>query len=157
MGMNYYIGSNGMFISENQLMRKRNIRYVDLNQDEMMHYKYIKREKLPNGKYRYYYAVNDGRPELDTGTGYSNKFTRGKTLSGPNGRLKDSSLNDSVKKFTRGKTLSGPNGKLKDTNIKDAIANVNSNQKKKRRTSSKSLSDRGRQAVKNILDKLGIN
>ncbi len=29
--------------------------YVDLDEGEMLHFKYIKREKLPNGKYRYYY------------------------------------------------------------------------------------------------------
>lgn len=29
--------------------------YIDLNEGELMHWKYIKREKLPNGKWRYYY------------------------------------------------------------------------------------------------------
>lgn len=29
--------------------------YIDLDSDEIMHWKYIKREKLANGKYRYYY------------------------------------------------------------------------------------------------------
>lgn len=31
------------------------IRYVDLDEDEIFHWKYIKRNKLPNGKWRYYY------------------------------------------------------------------------------------------------------
>ena len=29
--------------------------YIDLDDGELMHWKYIKREKLPNGKWRYYY------------------------------------------------------------------------------------------------------
>lgn len=29
--------------------------YIDLDEDELVHWKYIKREKLPNGKWRYYY------------------------------------------------------------------------------------------------------
>lgn len=35
------------------------IYYIDLDEDEMMHWKYIKREKLPNGKYRYYYDQSE--------------------------------------------------------------------------------------------------
>lgn len=50
-----------------------NIAYIDLDPDEIMHWKYIKREKLANGKYRYYYdqssldtkkkATNDAQAE----------------------------------------------------------------------------------------------
>lgn len=32
-----------------------NTAYIDLDEGELMHWKYIKREKLPNGKWRYYY------------------------------------------------------------------------------------------------------
>lgn len=35
------------------------IYYVDLAEDEMVHFKYIKREKLPNGRYRYYYSQSE--------------------------------------------------------------------------------------------------
>ena len=31
------------------------IAYIDLDSNEVMHWKYIKRNKLPNGKWRYYY------------------------------------------------------------------------------------------------------
>lgn len=37
------------------LMHAVDIRYVDLNADEVMHWKYIKKKKLDNGKWRYYY------------------------------------------------------------------------------------------------------
>lgn len=33
----------------------KTIYYIDLNENELVHWRYIKREKLPNGKYRYYY------------------------------------------------------------------------------------------------------
>ena len=33
----------------------RGSRKIELSDDELMHWKYIKRVKLPNGKYRYYY------------------------------------------------------------------------------------------------------
>lgn len=39
----------------NAIMRADAIAYIDLDEGEMMHWKYIKREKLPNGKWRYYY------------------------------------------------------------------------------------------------------
>lgn len=53
----YYITSNGSFINEDQYIQhsRRNIRYVDLREDEVFHWKYIKRVKLPGGGYRYYY------------------------------------------------------------------------------------------------------
>lgn len=35
------------------------IKYIDLNTGELMHWKYIKREKLPNGKWRYYYDESE--------------------------------------------------------------------------------------------------
>jgi hypothetical protein len=36
-----------------------NIAYIDLDEGELMHWKYIKRVKLPNGKYRYYYDQSE--------------------------------------------------------------------------------------------------
>lgn len=33
--------------------------YVDLDPDEIVHFLYIKKEKLPNGKYRYYYDQSE--------------------------------------------------------------------------------------------------
>lgn len=38
--------------------------YVDLDEGELMHWKYIKRKKLPNGKWRYYYDVNQLKDDL---------------------------------------------------------------------------------------------
>lgn len=33
--------------------------YIDLDEGELMHWKYIKREKLPNGKWRYFYDKDE--------------------------------------------------------------------------------------------------
>lgn len=41
------------------LMHGGNISYIDLDEDEIMHWKYIKRVKLSNGKWRYYYDERD--------------------------------------------------------------------------------------------------
>lgn len=44
-----------MNTSVDMLMHGGDIRYIDLDEGELCHWKYIKREKLPNGKWRYYY------------------------------------------------------------------------------------------------------
>lgn len=41
------------------LMHSDNISYIDLDEGELMHWKYIKREKLSNGKWRYYYDQSE--------------------------------------------------------------------------------------------------
>lgn len=46
------------------LMHGDNIGYIDLNEDEICHWKYVKREKLPNGKWRYYYDVDQLKDDL---------------------------------------------------------------------------------------------
>lgn len=56
---NYILTPDWNFISADELIYSRNIRYIDLDTDEMMHWKYIKRVKLSNGKYRYYYDEKD--------------------------------------------------------------------------------------------------
>lgn len=55
---NYILTPNASFISESELMHGRNISYIDLDEDEMMHWKYIYKKKI-NGKWRYYYDVGD--------------------------------------------------------------------------------------------------
>lgn len=55
MSKDYVLTKNGSFIPIQELTHGRNTRYIDLDEDEMMHWQYIKRVKLPNGKYRYYY------------------------------------------------------------------------------------------------------
>ena len=45
------------------LMHSGDIRYIDLDEGELCHWKYIKREKLSNGKYRYYYDY--GQKQLE--------------------------------------------------------------------------------------------
>ena len=42
-----------------ELYHEDNIAYIDLDEGELMHWKYIKREKLPNGKWRYYYDESE--------------------------------------------------------------------------------------------------
>lgn len=51
----YILTSDGVFIRQDELFHGRDICYIDLDPDELVHWKYIKRVKLPNGKYRYYY------------------------------------------------------------------------------------------------------
>lgn len=46
------------------LMHGSNISYVDLDENELVHFKYIKREKLSNGRYRYYYDVDQLKDDL---------------------------------------------------------------------------------------------
>lgn len=41
------------------LMHSDTIAYIDLDEDEIMHWKYIKKERRPNGKWRYYYDWKD--------------------------------------------------------------------------------------------------
>lgn len=43
----------------NALIHGDDIRYIDLDEDEIMHWKYIKKKKLSNGKWRYYYRDDD--------------------------------------------------------------------------------------------------
>lgn len=42
-----------------ELYHGDNIAYIDLDEDEICHWKYIKREKLPNGKWRYFYDQSE--------------------------------------------------------------------------------------------------
>ena len=42
-----------------ELFHSYNIAYVDLDANEICHFKYIKREKLSNGKWRYYYDQSE--------------------------------------------------------------------------------------------------
>lgn len=60
--MSKYVIKNGILIevrndalTHGNTASKKRISYIDLDADEIAHFKYIKREKLPNGKYRYYY------------------------------------------------------------------------------------------------------
>lgn len=47
--------------------------YIDLWPNEMMHWKYLKREKLPNGKYRYWYDKESLKKDINTKLGISAK------------------------------------------------------------------------------------
>ena len=42
-----------------ELIHCNNTIYIDLDADVIVHWKYVKREKLANGKYRYYYDESD--------------------------------------------------------------------------------------------------
>lgn len=52
--MDYYARITGE-TSIGELYHNAELAYVDLDAGELVHFKYVKREKLPNGKYRYYY------------------------------------------------------------------------------------------------------
>ena len=74
--MSKYILMHGTFVevSDNAITHRK-LAYVDLEPDEAMHWKYVKREKLSNGKYRYYYDQS----ELDAAKAEMDKAA--KTLS----------------------------------------------------------------------------
>lgn len=56
--------------------RDDNIAYIDLDEGELMHWKYIKREKLPNGKWRYYYDKDALKNDVKAATNsVRNKFS----------------------------------------------------------------------------------
>lgn len=42
-----------------ELYHSDNVAYIDLDEDEICHWKYIKRVKLPNGKWRYFYDQSE--------------------------------------------------------------------------------------------------
>lgn len=47
-----------------ELLHGENIAYIDLDEGELMHWKYIKKKKLPNGKWRYYYDVDSLKKDV---------------------------------------------------------------------------------------------
>lgn len=47
--------------------------YIDLAEGELMHWKYIKRVKLPNGKYRYYYDADSLKNDARNAIGINQK------------------------------------------------------------------------------------
>jgi hypothetical protein len=52
------------------------IRYIDLDEDELMHWKYIKREKV-NGKWRYYYDIGEKeKHEADVATRAASRYAK---------------------------------------------------------------------------------
>ena len=61
-----------LFSTEDSIVHSENMCYVDVGEDEIFHWKYIKREKLPNGKWRYYYDLeelkNDAKKTVDKTT-----------------------------------------------------------------------------------------
>lgn len=68
----YYITGNGLFV-EIDSSNTRTIQYVDLDPDELVHFKYIKKVKLSNGKFRYYYDWDELKN--DTVGAIKNKVT----------------------------------------------------------------------------------
>ena len=62
--------------SEGKLMHTQRLAYVDLDEGELAHFKYIKREKLPNGKWRYYYDAEQMKTDFKDSTGITarNKY-----------------------------------------------------------------------------------
>ena len=50
--------------SQYVLHNNGSLSYVDLDDSELMHWKYVKKKRLPNGKWRYYYDVNQLKNDL---------------------------------------------------------------------------------------------
>lgn len=49
------------------------VSYIDLAEGELMHWKYIKRVKLPNGKWRYYYDADSLKNDARNAIGINQK------------------------------------------------------------------------------------
>jgi hypothetical protein len=54
-------------------LQHNGIEYVDLDEDVIIHWKYIKRKKLANGKWRYYYDQSELDKRLETAVRKSNQ------------------------------------------------------------------------------------
>ena len=65
---------NKYIIIDGKLYRHSDIRYIDLSEGEMMHWKYLRRVKLPNGKYRYYYEKDNNKLNIGRTQKYSPTF-----------------------------------------------------------------------------------
>lgn len=50
-----------------------NVGYIDLDEGELMHWKYIKKVKLPNGKWRYYYDMDSLKNDAGNAIGINQK------------------------------------------------------------------------------------
>lgn len=72
MPSNYILTPTGSFVNESELRHGLNICYIDLDEGELAHFKYIYKKKV-NGKWRYYYDVGDaGYTNGNTGKKPSN-------------------------------------------------------------------------------------
>ena len=56
---------------DGKLMHTQRLAYVDLDEGEIIHFKYLKKEKLANGKWRYYYDVTQLKNDFKDATGLS--------------------------------------------------------------------------------------
>lgn len=56
-----------LYSDEEPIVHSENMCYVDVGDDEIFHWKYIKREKLPNGKWRYYYDWDELKKDAKEG------------------------------------------------------------------------------------------
>lgn len=47
-----------------ELIHGKKLAYIDLDEGELLHWKYIKKKKLPNGKWRYYYDFDSLKKDV---------------------------------------------------------------------------------------------
>lgn len=66
--MEKYIAING------KLYAHSDIAYIDLDEGEMMHWKYLRRERAANGKWRYYYEKDNNKLNIGRTQKYSPTF-----------------------------------------------------------------------------------
>lgn len=90
-----------------ELYHSNNIAYIDLDEDEICHWKYIKREKLPNGKWRYFYDQSELDAMRDEyKTAQSNAWRAGAEWGNAKGETKKAYENkkkaDTDHNFSRG-------------------------------------------------------
>lgn len=95
----YFIGSDGELYH-----RRRTLSYIDLDENEFVHFKYIKREKLPNGKWRYYYDSDQLKEDVKKVIGIGGKARMNKAagevrVSQKNEKITGKAFNDAMSKL----------------------------------------------------------
>jgi hypothetical protein len=100
-------------ISIDVLARDYNIAYIDLDEGELMHWKYIKRVKLPNGKWRYYYDQSElDKAKLDATIANKN-YEMAKKMDTLAEKSKKGPLGPITKRVTNSKAYKNNMSKLK--------------------------------------------
>lgn len=68
---NFKMSTEYILTRDGKLMHIQRLAYVDLDEGELVHFKYLKKEKLANGKWRYYYDAEQMKSDFKNATGLS--------------------------------------------------------------------------------------
>lgn len=140
-----------------ELIHDDHFAYIDLDEGELCHWKYVKKKKLPNGKWRYYYDLEDLKKDVKSTINGLMKRISSKTRSGgKNVQQYASSLTKTVKTTTNKLTSNIRNIATKaKKNTHKYIAKVPSGDTYRYFYSEKAYRSylKGKNAVDKILDK----